>query len=537
MIAGAEQEVLDVAGALAESGRRTRRLRVSHAFHSPLMEPMLADFRAVAEGVSYSAPRIPVISNVTGGLAGDELCSPDYWVEHVRRTVRFADGIRAAHAAGVTRYVEVGPDGTLTAMAREALPPESEAELVPLLRRDRDEHQAVVTALARLHVHGMSPDWAAVFAGTGARPVDLPTYAFQHERFWPEASRTGVTGAGDPVDAEFWAAVEGEDAEALAWRLDADGDALTKVLPALSSWRRERRRRSAIDAWRYRIAWKPLTGDGATAPGRTPASGPWLVVLPEAADAWTGAVIDAIGILGADAVRLEVADLTAVPEDRAALAERLRAPAGAPPYAGVVSLLALREFSESSDVPAGLVLTTLLIQALGDAGVDAPLWCLTRGAVAAGPDEALRSPAQAAVWGLGRVAALEQPQRWGGLVDLPESVDRGAARRLASVLSGLAGEDQVAIRASGTYARRLVQAPAGRTGEWEPYGTVLITGGTGALGGHVARWLARHGAEHLVLAGRRGMDAPGAAELRDELAGLGRGPGDAGGTPARRSCR
>ncbi|GAA0830519.1 hypothetical protein GCM10009525_30700 [Streptosporangium amethystogenes subsp. fukuiense] len=534
VIAGLERAVLDVAGALAESGRRTRRLRVSHAFHSPLMEPMLADFRAVAEGVSYSAPRIPVISNVTGDVVTSELCSPDHWVAHVRSAVRFADGIRAAHEAGVTRYVEIGPDGTLTAMARDTIPAEAEVELVPLLRRDRDEHRALVTALARLHVHGMSPDWTSIFAGTGARPVDLPTYAFQHERFWPETGQAAVTGAPDPVDAEFWAAVEEEGTEALASRLDVDGDALAKVLPALSSWRRERRRRSTMDAWRYRIAWNPLTGDGAEAPGRTAATGPWLVALPEkpTADAWTSAVIDAIGAMGAEVVRLEVADLTATSQDRAALAERLSVPAGARPYAGVVSLLALRESQDSQEsresleagVPDGLVLTTLLIQALGDAGVDAPLWCLTQGAVAAAPDDGLRSPAQAAVWGLGRVAALEQPQRWGGLIDLPENVDRGVARRLASVLAGLDGEDQVAVRASGVYARRLVQAPADRADrpdEWEPSGTVLITGGTGALGGHLARWLARHGAEHLLLAGRRGMDAPGAAELRAELAGLG----------------
>ncbi|MEV0503965.1 SDR family NAD(P)-dependent oxidoreductase, partial [Streptomyces spectabilis] len=130
------------------------------------------------------------------------------------------------------------------------------------------------------------------------------------------------------------------------------------------------------------------------------------------------------------------------------------------------------------------------------------------------------APERAALWGLGRVAALEYPERWGGLVDLPEAADTAAAARLARVLGGAwPGEDQLAVRGSGAFGRRVVRAPLDdphATG-WTPSGTVLVTGGTGALGAHVARWLAREGAEHLVLTGRRGPDAPGAAELRAEL--------------------
>ncbi|WP_461088067.1 type I polyketide synthase, partial [Streptomyces deserti] len=161
------------------------------------------------------------------------------------------------------------------------------------------------------------------------------------------------------------------------------------------------------------------------------------------------------------------------------------------------------------------------VQALGDAGIGARLWAVSSGAVSTGRSDGLRSPLQAQVWGLGRVAALEYPDRWGGFIDLPEAADGRAASRFAGILAGAGDEDQLAVRGSGVFVRRLVHAPLEAAGterlEWSTRGTALITGGTGAIGGHVARWLARNGAEHLVLTSRRGPDAPGAAELKAEL--------------------
>ncbi|MFE5245640.1 type I polyketide synthase, partial [Streptomyces sp. NPDC056627] len=187
VISGAEQDVLEVAARFEAEGRKTSRLRVSHAFHSPLMEPMLAEFRTVAESVTFGEARIPVVSNLTGELAGSEdLRSAEYWVRHVREAVRFADGVRALSDAGVTAFLEVGPDAVLTAMAQTALADsvDDDAVFVPGLRRQQSEPEALVTALARLHTVGHSPDWAAFYAPTGARRVDLPTYAFQHENYW-----------------------------------------------------------------------------------------------------------------------------------------------------------------------------------------------------------------------------------------------------------------------------------------------------------------------------------------------------------------
>ncbi|MFJ5849344.1 type I polyketide synthase [Streptomyces sp. NPDC092903] len=183
-----------------ELGRKTTRLRVGHAFHSPRMEPMLTEFRKVAEELTFSRPRIAVVSNVTGEVVTDVLTDPGYWVQHIRSAVRYHDGVRTLHREGVTRYLELGPDGILTALTRQCLDGEDGLVLAPALRARQSETSAFATFLGHAHTAGVPIDWNAYYAGTGARPVDLPTYAFQHEHYWLSpcsGSDTGdVTGAG-----------------------------------------------------------------------------------------------------------------------------------------------------------------------------------------------------------------------------------------------------------------------------------------------------------------------------------------------------
>ncbi|MEU2427881.1 acyltransferase domain-containing protein, partial [Streptomyces sp. NPDC007851] len=195
VVAGTKEAVEAVAAHFTALGRRVRRLQVSHAFHSPLMDPMLDDFREVAESLTYSEPTLPVISNVTGRVAeAGELTCARYWVEHVRRPVRFHDGVRALRERGVGRLVEVGPGGVLTAMARQCLPDDADALLVPVLRKDRSEHDSALAALATLHVSGTRIDWSPLLPG--GRRVALPTYPFQHQRYWLQP-RGKVAGAAD----------------------------------------------------------------------------------------------------------------------------------------------------------------------------------------------------------------------------------------------------------------------------------------------------------------------------------------------------
>ncbi|WP_348650102.1 SDR family NAD(P)-dependent oxidoreductase [Solwaraspora sp. WMMA2080] len=198
VLSGAEQEIRAVAERFAGQGRAVTRLRVSHAFHSAAMEPMLAAYREVVESVTFRPPRVPLVSTLTGAAADPEqLCSAEYWVRQVREPVRFHDAVRCLERAGVTRFVEVGPDAVLVPLvsrgvAATVAPP----TVAPTMRRGRDEPRTLLDTLARLHVCGVAVDWSAVLADLPVRRVPLPTYAFQRQRYWLDS----VAGAlADPA--------------------------------------------------------------------------------------------------------------------------------------------------------------------------------------------------------------------------------------------------------------------------------------------------------------------------------------------------
>jgi NAD(P)-dependent dehydrogenase (short-subunit alcohol dehydrogenase family)/acyl carrier protein len=403
---------------------------------------------------------------------------------------------------------------------------------VALLRPGRDESASLLGALAGLHTHGCPIDWTPILPAN-PQPVPLPTYPFQHQPYWLQAIPAAVSSAstnGEAVmEARFWESVERGDAQQLAALLAVDGDdaaTLPTVLPVLSSWRQRQREQAVLDSWRYRVGWKPVAD-----PPTATVTGTWLVAVPAGqADGQTATtVIRTLDQYGASVVCMPLA-VTDI--DRTRLGTRLQqlltdtTTAGNPAPTGILSLLAIDEtpYPDHPTVWTGLAATLTLIQAVTDAGLTAQLWCLTQGAVSTGPSDPLRSPAQAAVWGLGRVAALEHPQQWGGLIDLPDRLDERGLRRLCAVLGTPTDEDQIALRPATAFARRLWRAPISHppaTTTWNPTGTALITGGTGALGAHTARWLARHGMTHLVLTSRRGPHAPGATELATELGALG----------------
>nr|WP_275297073.1 type I polyketide synthase [Streptomyces cyaneogriseus] len=205
VLSGDEEPVVGLAGRLAERGCRTKRLAVSHAFHSARMEPMLGEFRKVLEQAEFRAPRLVLVSDVSGVVAGEEVLSPEYWVRHVRGTVRFADAVGCVLSRGVDKVLEVGPGGALVAMAEEVVDGAGTASVVcvPALRGGRGEAESLTRAVGRLHAHGTGVDWAAYWAGRGARRIDLPTYPFQHQRYWISS---GGAAAGDPASIGLTAA-------------------------------------------------------------------------------------------------------------------------------------------------------------------------------------------------------------------------------------------------------------------------------------------------------------------------------------------
>ncbi|MGW7064434.1 type I polyketide synthase [Streptomyces sp. NPDC054904] len=522
VVVSGEVEALDELLAACEAdGIRARRIAVDYASHSAQVDLLKDELAELLAPIVPQAAQVPFLSTVTGEWVNGTELDAGYWFRNLRQTVELEEATRTLLDQGFGVFVESSPHSVLTVGMQETVEDAGrEAAVLGSLRRNEGGLERFWLSLGEAYVRGVDVDWDAVFAGTGAQRVDLPTYAFQSQRFWPEAApvEAGEQAAESVVDARFWDAVEREDVTALAEALAFDTpdaiQSLGTVLPGLSSWRRLSREQSTVDGWRYRVTWKPLTDSGATR-----LSGVWLVVVPEAlagaaGDAAAG-VLRTLAERGADVRTVTVATDAA---DRGALTAALKGVTnGADEPAGVLSLLAL---AGEAAYAVGLALS----QALGDADVAAPLWCVTRNAVAAVRSDRVEDPEQALIWGLGRVASMEQGGRWGGLIDLPSDADDRTSGRLVGVLAGEGVEDQVAVRASGVFVRRLVRARLSGTPvvrEWKPRGTTLVTGGTGALGAHVARWLASNGAEHLVLTSRRGPDAPGAAELREELIALG----------------
>ncbi|AZQ70587.1 SDR family NAD(P)-dependent oxidoreductase [Streptomyces luteoverticillatus] len=462
VIAGDPDALTELVTACEAEGIRARTIAVDYASHSTHVETIQNELIQALNGIRPQPSTIPFYSTVDGATIDTTALNADYWYRNLRQTVRFHDTVELLQADGYTLFIESSAHPVLTPTLPDAV------VAVGTLRRNEGNLRRFLTSTAEAFTHGAPIQWPATFNATNAHHTDLPTYPFQRRHYWLEA-------------------------------------------PASRS-----RAESPQDELSYGIVWKSLSFSGSAR-----LTGHWLLVSPTGHDT---DLDQALTTHGATITRLTVDPAVA---DRAALTTLLTAHHDQP-VTGIVSLLGLAggTHPEHPTLPIALTATLALTQALGDSGLDAPLWTITRGAVAVTPGEA-PDPEAAQLWAFGRVAALEHPDRWGGLIDLPHTPTPRTTDHLTQALTNTNTEDQIALRPSGAYGRRVIRTGAGRPagteadGTWRPRGTVLVTGGTGAIGGHVARWLARNGAEHLVLTSRRGEQAPGATELADELTGLG----------------
>ncbi|WP_103350653.1 type I polyketide synthase [Amycolatopsis sp. CA-128772] len=502
VVVAGDAEALDEAlAALAADGVRVRRVAVDYASHTRHVEAIAETLDKALDGITAQAPSIPFYSTVLGAWIEQDVVDGGYWYRNLRRQVRFGPSVAELAGLGHTVFVEISAHPVLVQPLSEI---SDDAVVTGSLRRDDGGLRRLLASAAELYVRGVAVDWTAAVPAAGW--VDLPTYAFDRRHFWLHEAETTETEAAGGADGEFWTAIEQSDVDSLAELLDLVPEqrgALSTVVPVLAGWRDRRRERSTAEKLRYQVTWQPLERDVAGVPG-----GRWLAVVPAGT---ADALLTELTGQGLDVVRLEIEEAS-----RAHLAERLRGVLAEHDLTGVLSLLALDGGpADATEITAS---TLALVQALGDTNVAAPLWCLTSGAVNIGIQDAVTAPAQAAVWGLGRAVALERLDRWGGLADLPAAIDARTAQALLGVLNGTGGEDQLAVRRSGVYSRRLVRKPVAEsaTGKWEPRGTVLVTGGAEGLGRHASVWLANAGVERLIVTGTDGGD-----ELKAELAELG----------------
>ncbi|WP_420160134.1 type I polyketide synthase [Nocardiopsis sp. CNT-189] len=469
-----------------ETGLRARRVPVDYASHSPHVERIETELRELLAGIEPRSSSVRFFSSLEGDWIEDtSSLNADYWYRNLREPVLFGPSVETLKNEGHLFFIETSPHPVLLM----ALPDDTVG--TGSLRRDEGGLHRLLLSAGEAWTNGLTIDWANLFNATGAKTVDLPTYAFQRERHW------------------------------------------------LDSVPSPRRSGSSLDDWRYTVSWTPIAPARAADPGaeaeRPAPSGRWLVIAPGARDADAAAAADLLKSYGAIP---EVLRSDAAGTDRAALARRRGEAAASGPVSGVLLLVPAGDQEEGPtsvpSVPVGVRTAVAAVQASVDAGLGARLWCVTRGAVSAVRTDPAPDPAQAAVWGLGRVAALEHPDLWGGLIDLPVDLSdvpgEEAEQAFAAVLGGACGEeDQIALRGPGVLARRLTRAPSGAvpgsgprlSGAPGAAGAVLITGAFGALGGHVARRLAAEGVHRLVLVGRRGAETPGADGLITELRAAG----------------
>ncbi|MBL1120436.1 SDR family NAD(P)-dependent oxidoreductase, partial [Streptomyces sp. 110] len=597
VLSGDRDAVEEAVGRLA--GRKVRWLEVSHAFHSPLMRPIADELARVVTGVQFTEPRIPLVSAVTGAVAGaDVLGDPGHWVEQAIGTVRFHDVVRFLHERGIAGFVELGPDTVLSSVVHDG---GAQVWAAGLAERDDAGARRLLAGLARAWTHGAAVDWTRLVPEGG--PVTLPTYPFQHRRYWaagraasgsghpvlgegvPLASGAGTVFAGrlvpDPlIDGSMAVAELAVHAAGQAgWpvleelvfeeALAPEGPVQVQVSVAERRLEVFARPAGAVEWVRYASAvvseqMRPVSdhvGDEVAVEVADAAGYAIHPALLEAAlnlgpdevpSRWEGVRLHAAGArelrVRSDGSGLLAVDGGGQPVLEIARMTARSAPDGGP---GRGDLLGLRWEPVSADGP-GMAEWTVIrpgesVPASGGepvtvaavcegedplgwvlgvvrqwTGVDRPvgsrLVVVTRQAVAAGPGDTVEGLGQAPVWGLVRAARGEHPGHVLVLADTDTD-------DLAAVLTGAAagGELEVAVRRSEVRVPRLRPLPATRLPGWPALdGTVLVTGGTGTLGGLVARHLVdRHGVRDLVLASRSGAGARGAAELVAELEAAG----------------
>ena len=538
VISGKSETVNEVREALAGNKVRSKPLRVSHAFHSALMEPMLDEFTAIAAQVQLNPPQKKLYTNLTGRRAtADQVTRAQHWSDHVRQAVRFADAVAELRSEGFQLFLEIGPGTTLLQMGRAASPT-GFGTWVPSLRKGRPAWPRVLESLGELYTRGLDVDWEGFYRSSERARVEVPNYPFQRRRYWfSDSAGEGIGIPGSHTTSVLREINEG-DTESLLRRvsdnLDDEGRrAATEVLAAIVEAHRNEMQAEPVDRSLYELEWheKPRAGRAQVS---EQTSDRWIVLADGVGVGYQ--LAEKIRGLGGTCLLVEAGSELRSDGDHhwfirpsePADYRRLLAEVAAddPSRLRIIHCwnLDAASMSLAEQMPAhtlGAASILFMLQALV-AHEDKPraeMWVVTRGAVDVQglPTEA--ALLQAPAWGLGRVATLEHPEVWGGLVDLEAGEEGDGLDRLLAEVLDPDGEDQIALRGERRFVPRLVrsQIRSAAKARFDSAGTYLVTGGLGGLGLEVTRWLVEHGARSLVLTGRRGAATEAAQKLVRDL--------------------
>ncbi|MFN8072362.1 MAG: SDR family NAD(P)-dependent oxidoreductase [Mycobacterium sp.] len=463
VLSGPGADLEQAVARLSADGVRCDWLDTSHAFHSALLDPALDAFEAYADGFEFRSPQKILICNRTGAALGRTATFDGaYWRRHSRQPVEFAKGVATLAQLGCTLLVEVGPQPVLTAAALRAWPDAAATpKALASLRKNVADHRQITEAVAGTFIAGHVPDFGALVHGP-ARKVDLPPYPFEHRQYWFNDRQ--------PIRPQH--------------KLLSTGPSITDI--------------------RYEIRWQPSSSAVSTAAAQDAV---WFVVGDD--EAVTGQLGDALSAAGH---RHHVVGLPSSDAAEEALLGDLRAAGADGSAIRILNIAALD--SDRSSMRSLLRMqhrvltgTQRLFRAAAAAELSGSIWVITQGAQHVTDGDTV-APEQSSLWGFCRAAALEYPQVWGGLADLPGGFAEWP-RLVAQVSGATPGEDQIALRERGVHVPRLARrttAPESAPLQLRSDASYLVTGGLGAIGLEMAGYLAAHGAGNLVLTSRRTPD-------------------------------
>lgn len=536
IVSGAREALDEFAQQLADDSIRFRRLKVSHGFHSPLMNPLRDTFPGLFDGIALQPPGLEHISNLTGARAGREVVDARYWLNHLLSPVRFAQGMETLHASGCRTFVEIGPQPVLLALGQRVLRG-SDCAWLPSLRKGRSDWATMMESLGQLYEMGFDIDWQGVDRPHAQRRVAIPTYPFERRRFWLEDATEQSEGTS-VAERLKQAALPGIDElvdSLVAGDASADQERIAWLRGKLAILLGEP---EASAGCHYHMDWefREIETDKRGQPSPDP--GPWVIIGESGS--WTKMVVEGIVRSGGRCAVLHSGTEAAIEGCHSYPAnfdqpERLEATLKTieEDQSGPIRRVIFLASSDLSPETAGLEPDELwrqatrgcrrllgAVQTLSRMKPEPPrLWLLTRSAVSAAPSDASLDPLASALWGFARTVAIEAPEIWGGAIDLDAAVsDQCVGRLLARIRSSNRNDSFVVHRGDQAGVPRVTSLPLNteRQTNISREKSYVVSGGTGGLGLEVTRWLAAQGAGEIIVFSRGGA-TPAAVSRIEEV--------------------
>ncbi|MCP4262404.1 MAG: type I polyketide synthase [Planctomycetes bacterium] len=560
VISGMHKAVQAIKAAFELEGVKTRQLKVSHAFHSPLMLPMLSTFEKVAKEITYSSPKISLGSNLTGQFMADVIATPDYWITHVCQPVKFAAGMKTLCQQGYKIFLEIGPKPTLLGMGCQCVP-DNTGIWLPSLRPTQSDWQQLLQSLGKLYVNGVIVDWLNFDKNYQRHPIALPTYPFQRRRYWLDkienkAQQTVSSSPNLNLQTPIMSLLHQGETEQLAQQLEATGEfsgeerqQLPNILKLLANKHQQQIRTAALQELFYEIVWQsqPRSSTASTDTHTTETNN-WLIFADQSGIGRALATLlkeqgqHVILAYAANTSGISETGVWNIDHTQPADFERLLQAALEKPLRGIIHLWSLAAtlppekvttpfLEQAQHLGCGSVLQLMRILSKYNLSSSPKLWLVTQGVMPVKNDKIPLAVAQAPLWGLGKVIMQEYPELRGGMVDLAlpgsdaESDSSSKAQinnatiLMAEIFDSLE-EDHIAFREGQRYVARVVHSQRSETQGLTPLqseGSYLITGGLGHLGLKVAQWMIAQGARYLILTGRSGAPSNQAQDTLNKM--------------------